>query len=82
MPCCAAAVLTNTQPAKSRTRLPLHNMLRRPMLHALHSLPRLRVRLWTLQNVMRIQATAAGHIGCHCMTHGNGKSHATAQSRT
>ncbi len=48
MPCCAAAMLTNTQPAKSRTRLPLYNMLRRPMLHALHSLPRLRVRLWTL----------------------------------
>jgi hypothetical protein len=46
--CCAAAMLTNTQAAKSRTRLLLHNMLRRPMLHAPHSLPRLRVRLWTL----------------------------------
>ena len=88
MPCCAAAMLTNTQPTKSRTRLPLHNMLRRPMLHALHSLPRLRVRLWTLQNVMRLQATKECNDEHHCKDHrdgsnsngsSNGKWHASAR---
>ena len=74
MPCCAAAMLTNTQPAKSRTRLPLHNMLRRPMLHEPHSLPRLRVRLWTLSNAMRIQATKGCNDKHHCTQHRDGSS--------
>jgi hypothetical protein len=94
LPGCAAAMLTNTQPAKSRTRLPLHDMLRRPMLHALHSLPRLRVRLWTWPNVMRMQATIAGNNDRHCTEHtdhrdgndsdhhGHGKSHASARRAT
>ena len=41
-------MMTKKQPVKSRARLPLRNMLRRPMLHVQQWLWRLRVRLWTL----------------------------------
>ena len=86
LPCCAAAMLTNTHPAKSRTRLPLLNMLRRPVLHVLHSLPRLRVQLWTLTK--RDEDTSEDGVCQRLSMHrdgsdgngsGSGKLHASAR---
>ena len=65
MPCCAATMLMNTQLTKSRASLQLQSMLRSLMLNALQWLRRLHVRLWTLSNTMRIQATTECNSDCH-----------------